>query len=412
MLARIPTCLPAASGLRATFSFLSKPVPSRPTVRPSKQRSFASASSPPPAEGYMQGVSESAFILDTPEKTLAHGELSDALMVASRAETKRMNLCQAVNDALSTALATDDTACIFGEDVAFGGVFRATVGLADKFGRDRVFNTPLCEQGLVGFAIGMAAVGSTAIAEIQFADYVFPAYDQIVNEAAKYRYRSGNSFNVGGLTVRMPCSAVGHGGHYHSQSPEATFLQASGVKVVTPRSPTQAKGLLLASIRDRNPVLFMEPKILYRAAVEHVPIEDYEVPLSKAEVLNEGKDITLVGYGSQIYVLESAARMAEAAMPGLSVEIIDLRTIVPWDEETVIKSVMKTGRLLVSHEAPLTGGVAAEVASTIQEKCFLRLEAPVARVCGYDTPFPLVFEKLYLPNAIRVLDKIKQLLAY
>ncbi|KAJ3338911.1 hypothetical protein HDU93_008889 [Gonapodya sp. JEL0774] len=380
--------------------------PSQPSCVRIARCTYASSGSPPPAEGYMQGVGESAFILDTPARALAQSDISGALMVGSRTtppETKRMNLCQAVNDALSTALATDETACVFGEDVAFGGVFRATVGLADKYGqlnaelfldsntkgRDRVFNTPLCEQGLVGFAIGMAAVGSTAIAEIQFADYVFPAYDQIVNEAAKYRYRSGNSFNVGGLTIRMPCSAVGHGGLYHSQSPEANFLQASGIKIVTPRSPIQAKGLLLAAIRDPNPVLFMEPKILYRAAVEQVPVEDYEMSLGKAEVLKEGKDITLVGYGSQIYVLESAARMAEAAIPGLSVEIIDLRTIVPWDEETVIQSVNKTGRLLVSHEAPLTGGVAAEVASTVQEKCFLRLEAPVARVCGYDTPFPL-----------------------
>lgn len=167
---------------------------------------------------------------------------------------------------MATALQTDETAVVFGEDVAFGGVFRCTMGLAEKFGKDRVFNAPLTEQGIVGFGIGMAAVGHTAIAEIQFADYVFPAFDQIVNEAAKYRYRSGNEFDVGGLTIRMPCMAVGHGGHYHSQSPEAYFAHTPGLKVVVPRSPIQAKGLLLASIRDKNPVIFMEPKILYRAA--------------------------------------------------------------------------------------------------------------------------------------------------
>lgn len=278
---------------------------------------------------------------------------------------------------------------VFGEDVAFGGVFRCTVNLQDKFGPSRVFNTPLTEQGIVGFGIGYAALGATAIAEIQFFDYIFPAYDQLVNEAAKYRYRSGNEFNCGGLTVRTPGMAVGHGGLYHSQSGEATFLQASGLKVVVPRSPIQTKGLLLAAIRDPNPVIFVEPKILYRAAVEQVPVDDYVLPLSKAEVLKEGKDITLLSYGSQLYTVENAARWAESTIPGLSCEIIDLRTIVPWDVETVIASVNKTGRLLVSHEAPLTGGVGQEIAATVQEQCFLRLEAPIQRVCGYDTPFPV-----------------------
>jgi 2-oxoisovalerate dehydrogenase E1 component beta subunit len=198
-----------------------------------------------------------------------------------------------------------------------------------------VFNTPLTEQGIAGFGIGLAAMGHTAIAEIQFADYVFPAFDQLVNEAAKYRYRSGNLFNCGGLTVRMPSMAVGHGGHYHSQSPEAYFAHTPGLKVVIPRSPIQAKGLLLASIRDKNPVIFMEPKILYRAAVEQVPTGDFELPLGKAEVLKEGKDVTVVGWGSQIYALENAIQMAEERLKGISCELIDLRTIAPWDVDTV-----------------------------------------------------------------------------
>merc|ERR1719447_1494848 len=192
-----------------------------------------------------------------------------------------MNQLTALNDALRITLEQDPTACIFGEDVAFGGVFRVTKDLRDKFGADRVFNSPLSEQGIVGFGIGMAAVGHTAIAEIQFADYIFPAFDQLVNEAAKYRYRSGNHFNCGKLTVRAPCGAVGHGGHYHSQSPEAYFTHTPGWVVVEPRGPRQAKGLLLSSIREPNPVVFFEPKRLYRAAVADVPIEDYQIPLGK-----------------------------------------------------------------------------------------------------------------------------------
>eukprot|EP01138_Halocafeteria_seosinensis_P014997 gb/GECG01015309.1/.p1 GENE.gb/GECG01015309.1/~~gb/GECG01015309.1/.p1 ORF type:complete len:354 (+),score=35.92 gb/GECG01015309.1/:1-1062(+) len=265
---------------------------------------------------------------------------------------ERMNLFTAINNALRTALLADEEAIIFGEDVAFGGVFRCTSELRDEFGNHRVFNTPLSEQGIAAFGIGYAAQGKTAIAEMQFADYIFPAFDQLVNEAAKYRYRSGNEFDCGGLTVRAPWGAVGHGGHYHSQSPEAYFAHTPGLKIAIPRSPAQAKGLLLSCIRDRNPCLFFEPKALYRAAVEDVPLEDYEIPLGKAEIVREGSDITLVGYGSQVYVLERAAD--KAAEQGISCEIIDLRTIAPWDRETVEKSVNKTGRLVVSHEAPVS----------------------------------------------------------
>ncbi|KAJ8027412.1 2-oxoisovalerate dehydrogenase subunit beta, mitochondrial [Holothuria leucospilota] len=329
----------------------------------------------------------------------------------SLGETAKMNLFQSLTNAMDIALATDQTAVIFGEDVAFGGVFRCTVGLADKYGKDRVFNTPLCEQGIVGFGIGMASVGATAIAEIQFADYIYPAYDQIVNEAAKFRYRSGNQFNVGGLTVRSPWGAVGHGALYHSQSPEAAFASCPGLKVVIPRGPTQAKGLLLSCIRDRNPCIYFEPKVLYRAAVEEVPVQDYMIPLSQAEVILEGNDITLVGWGTQVHVLWEVAELAKEKL-GVSCELIDLQTILPWDEETVVKSVQKTGRLLIAHEAPLTGGFAAEIASTIQEQCFLHLECPIQRVCGWDTPFPHIFEPFYLPDKWRCLEAIRKAVNY
>eukprot|EP01126_Amoeba_proteus_P030818 TRINITY_DN3037_c0_g1_i3.p1 TRINITY_DN3037_c0_g1~~TRINITY_DN3037_c0_g1_i3.p1 ORF type:complete len:358 (-),score=97.92 TRINITY_DN3037_c0_g1_i3:71-1012(-) len=307
-------------------------------------------------------------------------------------------------------MTTDPTACIFGEDVSFGGVFRASSGLRERFGGHRVFNTPTSEQGIIGFAIGMAAVGSTAIAEIQFADYIFPAFDQIVNEAAKYRYRSGNQFNVGGLTIRTPYGAVGHGGHYHSQSPEAYFCHTPGMKVVVPSTPAEAKGLLLSSIRDPNPVLFMEPKWIYRSAVEDVPEEDFEIPLGKARVVSEGKDVTVVGWGAQIHVLKKAVEVA--AQEGISCELIDLRTLLPWDKDTIINSVKKTGRLVISHEAPKTGGFAAEIAQTIQESAFPYLEAPIKRVCGYDTPFPYIFEVFYKPDQWKCYDGIKSTVQY
>ncbi|KAA3490191.1 bkdB [Gossypium australe] len=267
---------------------------------------------------------------------------------------KSINLYSAVNQALHIALETDNRAFVFGEDVSFGGVFRCTTGLADRFGKARVFNTPLCEQGIVGFGIGLAAM--------------------IVNEAAKFRYRSGNQFNCGGLTIRAPYGAVGHGGHYHSQSPEAFFCHVPGIKVVIPRSPRQAKGLLLSCIRDPNPVVFFEPKWLYRLAVEEVPEHDYMLPLSEAEVIRQGSDITLVGWGAQLSVMEQACN--EAEKDGISCELVDLKTLLPWDKETVEASVRKTGRVLISHEAPVTGGFGAEISASIVERCFLRVLIP------------------------------------
>lgn len=259
----------------------------------------------------------------------------------------------------------------------------------------------------MGFGIGLASMGHTAVAEIQFADYIFPAFDQLVNEAAKYRYRSGGSFHCGGLTVRAPYGAVGHGGHYHSQSPEAFFCHVPGLKVVMAASPAEAKGLLLSCIRDPNPVVFFEPKMMYRTAVEDVPEGDYQVPLGVARVVRQGEDVTLVGWGQQVLVLQAAAEQLEA-QDGIRCEVIDLRTLVPWDADTVCASVSRTGRLVVSHEAPLTGGFGAEVAAHVAQRCFTRLESPPVRVCGSDTPFPLVFEPLYLPGVARVAAAVRQ----
>ncbi|MBD3640369.1 MAG: alpha-ketoacid dehydrogenase subunit beta [Marinobacter sp.] len=318
----------------------------------------------------------------------------------------QMNMLQAINNALDTAMAADERVLCFGEDVGvFGGVFRATSNLQQKYGKARCFNTPLVEQGIIGFANGLAAQGSVPVAEIQFADYIFPAFDQIVNESAKYRYRSGDLFNVGGLTIRAPYGGGIAGGLYHSQSPEAYFAHTPGLKIVVPRNPHQAKGLLLAAIHDPNPVLFFEPKRLYRASVGEVPDEEYRLPLGEAEVLKEGTDVTVLGWGAQMEVIEQAVDMAEK--DGISCEVIDLRTILPWDVETVANSVLKTGRLVVTHEAPLTGGFAGEIAATIQERCFLYLESPIARVTGMDTPFPLVLEKEHLPNHLKVFEAIR-----
>lgn len=319
----------------------------------------------------------------------------------------QMNMLQAINNALEIAMTQNKRAVCFGEDVGhFGGVFRATSNLQQKFGKDRCFNTPLTEQGILGFANGLAAQGATPIAEIQFGDYIFPAFDQIVNESAKFRYRSGNEFNVGTLTIRTPYGGGIAGGHYHSQSPEAYFTHTPGLKLVVPRNPEQAKGLLLASIRDNNPVIFFEPKRLYRASVGEVPEGDYEIELGKAEVVQEGKDITLLAWGAQMEYVEKAAEMA--AKDGISCELIDLRTLLPWDADTVAASVKKTGRLLVTQEAPLTSGFASEIAATIQQRCFLHLESPIERVCGLDTPYPLAHEKEYMADALKIYEGIKR----
>ena len=347
----------------------------------------------------------------TSKSALAHKELPDS---ARNGTAERINLFTAINRALSHALRTDPKVLLFGEDVAFGGVFRCSMNLASEFGDERVFNTPLSEQGLVGFGIGAAMEGFRPVAEIQFADYVFPAFDQIVNEAAKTRYRAGWNGDLdacGGLVVRMPTGGVGHGALYHSQSPESLFTHVPGMRVVIPRSPSQAKGLLLAAIASPDPVIFMEPKILYRAAVEHVPQEPYTLPLDKAEILKEGKDVTIVSYGTPLYLCQNALAAAEKDF-GCSVELIDLRAVYPWDRQTVLDSVRKTGKCIVVHESMVNAGVGAEVAATVQEGCFLRLEAPVQRVCGWSTHPGLAYEKFILPDAVRVYDSIRTVLEY
>lgn len=344
--------------------------------------------------------SATPLLAHTSQAALSSTELPPEIRNGS---TKKMNLFQAVGDAMNIALAEDESVLVFGEDVAFGGVFRCTMKLAETHGNERVFNTPLNEGAIVGFGVGLAAAGMRPVAEIQFADYVFPAFDQIVNEAAKYRYRDGAcDRNAGGLTIRMPCGGVGHGALYHSQSPEALFTHIPGLRVVIPRSPSQAKGLLLASIRSNDPVIFMEPKILYRAAVEQVPVGGYELPLSKAEVVKEGKDVTVISYGQPMYNCESAIKRAEEDL-GISAELIDLRTVYPWDKETVFNSVRKTGRVIIVHESMVNAGVGAEVAAAIQEdpQVFLHLEAPVSRVAGWSINNALVYEKYSLPDVTR-----------
>lgn len=316
-----------------------------------------------------------------------------------------MNLLQAINQALDLAMARDKDVVCFGEDVGhFGGVFRATSQLQEKYGSARCFNTPLTEQGIIGFANGLAARGLKPVAEIQFADYIYPAFDQIVNETAKFRYRSGNEFNVGGLVIRTPYGGGIAGGHYHSQSPEAYFAHTAGIRVLIPRNPAQAKGLLLAAIACPDPVLFMEPKRLYRAAVGEVDIAYYETPLDTAEVVQSGCDVTVLAWGAQMEVAAKAVALAE--LEGVSCELIDLRTILPWDQGCIVDSVLKTGRLVISHEAPLTGGFAGEIAATIQQHCFLYLESPIARVCGLDTPYPLALEKEYQADQLKVFSAI------
>jgi len=324
-----------------------------------------------------------------------------------------MTMVAAINDALSIAMASNPKSILFGEDVAFGGVFRASVGLQEKFGADRVLNAPVCEQAIAAFAVGLSVAGHTAIAEMQFADYIFPAFDQIVSEIAKYRYRGGGN-GCANITIRSPCSGVGHGSMYHSQSVESYFAHCPGLKIVVPRGPRQAKGLLLAAIREPNPVLFFEPKALYRAKFEgkdgQVPTEDYEIPLGQGEVVREGTDITLVGWGIQMGRLEAAAE--RAAKEGISCEIIDLQTIVPWDVDLVEASVKKTGRLIISHEAPVTNGFGAEISAKIQERCFLSLEAPIQRVTGFDTHFPFAWEEFYVPSPSRILAAIRSTMSF
>jgi pyruvate dehydrogenase E1 component beta subunit len=321
-----------------------------------------------------------------------------------------MNVIQAVNDALKIEMRKDPDVVVLGEDVGkFGGVFRATQGLFDEFGADRVIDTPLAEGGIIGTAVGMALYGMKPIPEIQFADFIFPAFDQIVNELAKYRYRSGGQYSCP-LVVRTPYGGGIKGGHYHSQSPETYFIHTAGLKVVVPSNPYDAKGLLISAIRDPDPVLFFEPKRVYRAAKGEVPEGEYAVPIGRAKVTREGSQVTVLAWGSMWHEADRAAREAEAE--GLDCEVLDLRSLQPLDLDAVLASVSKTGRAIVVHEAPLTCGFGAELAALIQERCFLHLEAPVTRVTGFDTPFPYTLENEYLPRAPRILKAIREVVSY
>ena len=316
----------------------------------------------------------------------------------------QMNMVQAINDALRLEMQRDDRVVILGEDVGkVGGVFRVTQGLYDTFGGDRVIDTPLSEGGIIGAAIGMALYGLRPVPEIQFSDFIFPAFDQIVSELAKYRYRSGGEYPCP-MVIRTPVGGGIRGGHYHSQSPEAYFIHTPGLKVVCPSNPYDAKGLLLSSLRDDDPVLFFEPKRVYRAARSEVPEGDYTVPLSQAKVVRPGSDVTVLAWGAILYEALEAAN--QAAAEGVDTEVIDLRTLWPLDLDTVIASVKKTGRVVVVHEAPKSCGFGAELVSLVNEHAFLHLEAPPVRVTGYDTPFPYTLEMDYLPLAGRILPAI------
>ena len=324
-----------------------------------------------------------------------------------------MNMVEAINSAMDVAMDRDANVTVLGEDVGyFGGVFRATVGLQKKYGKTRVFDTPITECGIVGVAVGMAAYGLRPVPEIQFADYIYPALDQLVSEAARLRYRSAGEFPMP-ITVRSPFGGGIFGGQTHSQSPEAIFTHVCGLKTVIPSTPYDAKGLLLAAIEDNDPVIFFEPKRIYTGPFDghydrpvqpwakhpasDVPVGHYTIPLGKAAVVREGQDLTILAYGTMVHVALSVVEEL-----GVDADVIDLRTLMPLDIETIEASVKKTGRCLVIHEATRTGGFGAELSALVQERCFYHLEAPVERVTGFDTPYPHSLEWAYFPGPIRI----------
>jgi 2-oxoisovalerate dehydrogenase E1 component beta subunit len=325
-----------------------------------------------------------------------------------------MNIIQAVNDALRLEMRRDSRVVVLGEDVGrFGGVFRATSGLQEEFGPERCVDTPLAESGIIGTAIGMALYGLRPVPEIQFADFIYPAYDQIVSELAKLRYRSGGEYPAP-VVIRTPVGGGIRGGHYHSQSPEALFIHVPGLKVVCPSNPIDAKGLLATCIRGEDPVIFMEPKRVYRAARGNVPEGEYTIPLGEAKVVREAttgsRQVTVLAWGAMVHTALEAGE--QGAAQGYDLEVIDLRTLLPFDIDTILASVRKTGRVVVAHEAPRTCGFGAELAATIQEKAILSLEAPILRVTGFDTPFPYTLEHEYLPDANRILDAVERVVSF
>jgi 2-oxoisovalerate dehydrogenase E1 component beta subunit len=322
-----------------------------------------------------------------------------------------LTLIQAINGALREEMRKDKDVILLGEDIGRnGGVFRATEGLYDEFGPMRVIDTPLSENGLIGVSIGLAMYGMKPVAEIEFLDFIYPAFDQIVSELSKIRYRSGGEYSAP-VVIRAPYGGGIKGGPYHSQSVEAFFTHVPGLKVVTPSTPRSAKGLLKSAIRDKDPLIFLEPKRLYRTVRQDVPDdEDFTVEIGKAEVARSGDDVTILSYGPTMPTVLNAA--SEAGKEGISCEVIDLQSLVPLDLETIICSVKKTGRAIVVHEAPKTMGFGAELSSMISEEAIDYLQAPIVRVCGFDIPFPYVHEELYPPSVARILKAIRRVVAH
>jgi len=322
----------------------------------------------------------------------------------------QMTMVQAITDALRVALREDPRVVVLGEDIGRnGGVFRVTEGLQAEFGAERVADTPLAENGIVGGAIGMAMYGLRPVAEIQFSDFIYPAFDQIVSELAKLRWRSAGQYACP-VVVRAPSGGGIRGGLYHSQSPEAYFCHTPGLQVVMPSTPADAKGLLLAALAGEDPVIFLEPKRLYRSVREEVPEGRTHVPIGSARVARPGEQLTVLTYGAMVPVALEAAE--QAAARGWSVEVVDLRTLLPLDTGTLLASVRRTGRVVIVHEAPRTCGFGAELIAAIQERAIEHLEAPIVRVTGFDTPFPYALEHEYMPNADRVVGAIRQVLEW
>lgn len=324
----------------------------------------------------------------------------------------RLNMVEAIDQCLLQEMERDDRVIVLGEDVGRdGGVFRVTDGLIERFGPARVIDTPLAESGIVGMAIGMAIAGLRPVAEIQFSGFAYPAYDQLVCHAARMRNRSRGEFTVP-LVVRSPYGGGIRALEHHSESMEAIFVHAPGLKVVIPADPYEAKGLLASAVRDPDPVLFFEPARVYRALKVEVPEEPYTLPLGKARVVREGRDVTVVAWGAQVRTVREAAERV-AAEGAADVEVIDVRTLSPFDHETLIASVKKTGRAVVVHEAPRTGGFGAEISAQIMERAILHLEAPVVRVTGFDTVPPLAkLEDYYQPDVDMVVEAVKDLLRF
>ena len=322
-----------------------------------------------------------------------------------------LNIVQAVNQALKNELANDKTVVVYGEDVGVeGGVFRATVDLQKEFGADRVFDSPLAESAIVGTAIGMAINGLKPVVEMQFSGFMYPAFNQVITHVARMRNRSRGKYTLP-MVIRTPYGGGIRALEHHSESTEALYAQIPGLTVVIPSTPYDSKGLLISAIRRPNPVIFMEPKRIYRAFKQEIPEEDYEIPIGKAKIVQEGEDLTIVAWGAMVRDVQKALELIKDK--NIKPELIDLRTIAPMDREAIIESVKKTGRILVVHEAPKTLGLGAEIISIVNEKAFLYLEAPPTRLTGFDTTFPLPLgEKHYIPTPERIAKTIEEVVRY